>query len=152
MRVEKDFVDFLKSLNENKVKYCIIGAYAVGFHGYPRFTKDMDILVEPTLENSRRIIKAIKEFGITSPDLTEKDFIEKNKVIQLGYDPVRIDLLTSLKGFNFQRIWEGKKIGKYGDQKVFFMGLKELIETKKKAGRSIDLVDLEKLIKRQKQK
>lgn len=149
MRVERDFVEFLELLNRNRVRYCIIGAYAVGFHGYPRFTKDIDILIEPTTENSRRIIKAIKEFGITSSDLTGRDFVEKNKVIQLGYDPIRIDLLTSLKGFTFQRIWKNKREGKYGNQRVYFMGLKDLIESKRKVGRSLDLIDLEKLLKRQ---
>ncbi len=146
MKIEKDFVELLELLNKKKVKYCIVGAYAVGFYGYPRFTKDMDILVEPTLENGRRIIKALKEFGISSSDLTEKDFVEKDRVIQLGYDPVRVDLLTSLEGFAFHRIWKNKNKGKYGNQQVFFIGWKELIENKRKMGRSLDPIDLENLL------
>ncbi len=150
MRVEKDFVEFLELFNKNKVKYCIIGAFAVGFWGYPRYTKDIDILIEPTKENAKRIIKAIREFGISSPDLTEEDFSQKSKVVQLGCEPVRIDILTSIKAFEFDEIWKNKKIGRYGNQKVFFMGWKELIKSKKKTSRNLDKIDLEKLLRRKK--
>ncbi|MFQ5900764.1 MAG: hypothetical protein ACE5IH_04325 [Thermodesulfobacteriota bacterium] len=148
MKVEKDFVEFLGLLNKNQVNYLIIGAYAVGFYGYPRFTKDIDILVEPLLENARKIIMTLKEFGISGPDLTEDDFSQKDNIIQLGYDPVRIDLLTSIEGFRFEDIWKNKKVGSYGSQKVFFIGFEELIESKKKAGRDVDLVDIRKLTAR----
>ena len=115
MRYEKDFEDFIKSLNKNKVKYCIIGAFAVGLYGYPRYTGDIDILVEPAPGNAEKIIKAIKEFGFKSLDLTEKDFSQENKVIQLGYEPVRIDLITSLGGITFKEIWIHKEEGTYGN-------------------------------------
>jgi hypothetical protein len=150
MRYEKDFADFLKLLNNNKVKYCIIGAFAVGFHGYPRFTNDIDILVEPTLANAKKLIKTIREFGINSPDLNEEDFIQENKVIQLGYEPVRIDLLTSVKGLSFKDIWKNKETGTYANENAFFMGWNELIKSKKKARRQQDLIDLERLLKRRK--
>ncbi len=148
MRAEKDFVEFLGSFNKNKVKYCIIGAFAVGLYGYPRYTKDMDILVEPTPGNAKKVIKALREFGFSTPDLTEKDFSQKNKVIQLGYEPIRIDLLTSIKGFGFARIWRHKTKAKFGKEEVFFIGRKELIEAKKKANRQQDRVDLKKLAER----
>lgn len=147
MRVEKDFVELLELFNKNKVKYCIIGSFAVGYHGYPRFTKDIDILVEPAQKNAKKIIKAIGEFGITSPDLTEEDFSQENKIVQLGYDPVRIDILTSIQGFKFKDIWNNKVIGTYGKERVFFIGYNELIRSKKKAKRPQDLVDLEKLVR-----
>jgi len=150
MRVEGDFVEFLRLLNKNKVKYLIIGAYAVGFYGYPRFTKDIDILVEPSIENARKVIMALNEFGISSPDLNEDDFIRENNIVQLGYAPVRIDIITSIEGFKFRDIWKNKEMSNYGDERVFFIGLKELIESKKKAGRDLDLVDVKKLIKRNK--
>lgn len=147
MRVEKDFADFLRLFNRNRVKYCIIGAFAVGFHGFPRLTKDIDILVEPSLANAKKIVKAISEFGINSPDLTEEDFSQKYKVIQLGYDPVRIDVLTSIEGFDFKEIWKNKEIGLYGKEKVFFMGWDELIKSKETAKRPRDLEDLRKLLR-----
>ncbi len=150
MRYEKDFADFLRFLNKNKVRYCIIGAFAVGYYGYPRFTNDIDILIEPTPGNAKRIIKVIEEFGITSPDLTEKDFSQEGKVIQLGYEPVKIDLLTSIEGFKFKDVWDNREVATYGKEKVYFIGWNELIKSKKKAKRSQDLIDLEKLLKRRK--
>lgn len=82
MRVEKDYEGFLKLLNKQKVKYCIIGSYAVGFYGYPRYTKDIDILVEPSLENAKKIFKVLKEFGFKSLNLTENNFINKLQKIK----------------------------------------------------------------------
>lgn len=147
MRVEEDFADFLRLFNKHKVKYCIIGAFAVGFHGYPRFTKDIDILVEPNKDNAEKIIKAIREFGMISKDLTEEDFSQKNKVIQLGYEPVRIDVLTSIEGLEFKDVWKNKEKGMYGRVKVFFMGWHELKKSKEIAQRSQDQIDLEKLLR-----
>lgn len=150
MRVEKDYEKFLGLLNKYQVKYCIIGAYAVAFWGYPRYTKDIDILVEPTKENAKRVISAIREFGIKSQDLTEEDFIRKNRVIQLGYEPVRIDILTSVEGVSFSTVWKNKVEDFYGKEKVYFIGLKELIKIKKKIARPQDLADLEELLRREK--
>jgi len=135
-------------LNKYQVKYCIVGAYAVAFWGYPRYTKDIDILVEPTKENAKRIISVIREFGIKTQDLTEEDFIRKNRVIQLGYEPVRIDILTSVEGVSFSTIWKNKVEDFYGKEKVYFIGLKELIRIKKKVVRPQDLADLEELLRR----
>ncbi|MCK4248978.1 MAG: nucleotidyltransferase [Candidatus Omnitrophica bacterium] len=148
MRLEKDFQEFLELLNKYHVKYCIIGGYAVGFYGYPRYTNDIDVLVEPSVENAGKIIEAIKEFGITSSGLGKKDFIEKHKVVQLGYEPIRIDLLTSVAGTSFKTVWANKKRGSYGREKVFFIGLEELIKVKKKANRPVDQIDIDKLKKR----
>lgn len=152
MRIEKDFKELLKLFNKNKVRYCIIGAFAVGFYGAPRYTKDMDILIEPKRENARRIIKSLIEFGFKSLNLKEEDFIKEGKFIQLGYEPVRIDLITSIKGFDFDEIWKNKAAGRYGNQKAFFMGLKELIKNKKRSGRGQDNVDAALLISRKKLK
>lgn len=148
MRVEKDFVDLLESFNKNKVKYCIIGAFAVGFWGYPRYTKDIDIIVEPTAENAEKIMLALKEFGANLTDLSEDDFKREHKIVQLGVEPVRIDILTSIEGVSFKDIWENKKTGDYGKQKVFFMGRDELIKSKKKADRDSDKIDIGRLLKR----
>lgn len=147
MRREKDFEEFLKFLNKHKVKYCIVGAYAVGLYAEPRFTKDMDILVEPTLENGKNIVKALHDFGFKSLGLTAEDFTKKNEFIQLGYAPVRIDLITSIKGCKFEEIWQNKREEYYGKEKVFVIGLKELIKTKKASGRPQDKLDVKMLEK-----
>lgn len=150
MRLEKDFEELLELLNENKVKYCVVGAFAVAFYGIPRFTKDMDILVEPAPQNSRKILKALNDFGFGSLGLTEKDFSNPGTVIQLGYEPIRVDILTSVDGCDFQEIWKNKEIGAYGKQKVHYIGLEELIKNKRITARPQDKMDVKQLIKSKK--
>lgn len=147
MKVEKDYEELLRLLNKNKVKYCIVGAYAVAFHAKPRYTKDMDILVEPDIENGKKILKALKEFGFEELNLKEDDFTQKGIIIQLGYEPVRVDIVTSIEGCTFEEVWRGKVEGCYGKEKVFFIGLNELIKNKRKSKRKQDEIDLEILLK-----
>lgn len=148
MRIEKDYEEFLRLLNKSKVKYLIIGSFAVAFYAKPRYTKDMDILVEPSIENGKRIVKALKEFGFGSLNLTKRDFCKKGNIIQLGYEPVRIDILTSLEGCGFKRVWGNKEVGRYGKQKVSFIGLKDLIRSKQRSSRKTDKIDLEILLRK----
>ena len=145
MRIEKDFKELLKLFNKYEVKYCIIGSFALAFYAEPRYTKDLDILVEPTGENGKKIVDALNEFGFKSLELSGNDFCQKEKFIQLGFEPVRIDLITSIQGLGFKKIWEHRESGKYGDQSVFFIGLDDLIKSKKIANRKQDIADLEKL-------
>lgn len=149
MKTEKDFEELLKLFNKYKVKYCIIGAFAVGFYALPRYTKDMDILVEATVENGQRIVEALKDFGFESLKLKKEDFGRKEKIIQLGYEPVRVDLLTSIKGCSFKKIWENKVRASYGQQKVYFIGLDDLIRAKKVSNRKSDKIDLKILLPKQ---
>ncbi len=150
MKAEKDFEEFLKSLNRHKVKYLIVGSFAVAFYAKPRYTKDMDILIDPDPENGKRIVKALAEFGFGSLNLTERDFCKKGNIIQLGYEPVRIDMLTSLEGCGFKRVWGNKEAGRYGRQKVFFIGLEDLIRSKQRSSRRMDKIDLEILLRKKK--
>ena len=105
----------------------------------------MDIIVEPEQENSASLMKALKQFGFDSPDITEEDFLEKDQIIQLGYEPVRIDLLTSVAGCSFAEIWNNKVTVRYGKAEAFFMGKEQLIKTKKATNRNQDQADLELL-------
>lgn len=145
MLVEKDYEEFLKLLNRHRIKYCIVGAYAVAFYARPRYTKDMDILIEVSKDNAGKIIQALEEFGFGDLELAAEDFLKEGLIIQLGYEPVRIDLLTSISGCSFKEIWNHKKFGDYGDEKVIFIGKEELIKSKKAAGRKQDAADLELL-------
>lgn len=147
MKIEKDYEDLLKLLNENKVRFCIIGAYAVGFYAVPRYTKDLDILIEPTERNARQILHALDEFGFRSLKLSMEDFMSKDAIIQLGYEPLRIDLITSIPSCSFNQIWKNKKKAVYGNTKVFFIGINELIKSKQKTGRKVDKLDAEILKK-----
>ena len=146
MKIEKDYEDILRLFNKHKVRYAIVGAFAVAFYALPRYTKDMDILVEPSEDNGRRIIKALNKFGFGSLNLKNEDFIRPGRIIQLGYEPVRVDLLTSISGVSFQKVWQHRKRAVYGRIKVSFIGKQELIKSKKAAGRKQDKLDLETLI------
>lgn len=146
MRIEKDFAELLKLFNKNRVRYCIVGAYAFSLYAEPRYTKDMDILIEPSTENAKKVIKALCEFGFKSLGLEEKDFSKKNKIIQLGYEPVRIDILTSIDGCSFEEVWKNKRAFRYGAQKAFFMGRSQLIKNKKASSRKQDKLDLKVLL------
>ncbi len=146
MLIEKDYLELLRLFNKYKVKYCIIGAFAVGFHSIPRYTKDIDLLVEPSSENAARILGALKDFGFGQLDLSMDDFNQLNRVVQLGHEPVRIDIITSIGGCTFARVWKNRKKGKYGEERVCFIGLDELIRAKMASNRAIDKADLEKLL------
>jgi hypothetical protein len=146
MKVEKDYEELFKFLNRHKVKYCIIGAYAVAFYVKPRFTKDIDILVEPSEENSKRIVRALNDFGFKSLKLSSKDFRTKGKIIQLGCEPLRVDFLTSVQGCSFKKAWEDRMIGAYGAEKLYFIGLDDLIKIKRKSNRLQDKIDLDLLL------
>lgn len=148
MRIEKDYEDLLKSFNKHKVRYCIVGAFALAFYAIPRYTKDMDILVEPSLENGRRILKALRDFGFASLKLKETDFTSEGKFVQLGYEPIRVDLITSIGGASFKEVWKNKTKGIYGITKTNFVGMNEFIKSKKAAGRKQDAADLDILQRR----
>ena len=146
MKVEKDYEELLKFFDKYKVKYCVVGAYAVAFYAKPRYTKDMEILVEPNIRNGKRIVNALNEFGFKSLKLSEKDFSRKGKIIQLGYEPVRIDIITSIDGCSFKEVWKGKVLDTYGKEKIYFIGLNELAKNKKISKRKQDQVDLDILL------
>jgi len=147
MRVEKDYEELLKLLNRHEVKYCIVGAYAVAFHGKARYTKDMDIFIEPSEDNSKKLINALGAFGFGELELTEQDLVKKGNIIQLGYEPIRVDILTSITGLDFDKVWAKKVKGNYGEEEVFFIGLEDLIKNKEMTGRKQDAVDVENLRK-----
>jgi len=147
MRLEKDFKEFIESLNKNSVRYLIVGSFALSYYSEPRYTKDIDILVDSTVSNADRLMTAIREFGFSDIELGSRDFLEPDQVIQLGIAPLRIDLLTSLKGIPFAEAWDRRTTGQYGDIPAFYISKQDLIDHKKLVGRKQDLADIEKLTK-----
>lgn len=145
MEVQPDFKDLLGLFNEHKVKYMIVGGYALAYHGAPRYTGDIDIYVKPDSQNAELIMKALADFGFSSVGLTVKDFENPDKVIQLGVPPVRIDIITSISGILWKDAFLGCVDGKYGDVPVKYIGLNEFIINKRTTGRKKDLSDLEAL-------
>jgi hypothetical protein len=145
MKTEKDYEEFLELLNKHNVRYCVIGAFAVAFHARPRYTKDMDILIEPTTDNAKRLLIALDEYGFGSLNLAVNDFSIHGNIIQLGYEPVRIDIITSIKGLEFADIWKSRIQGPYGKQTINFIDRKNLIRSKKISNRAQDNADLKLL-------
>ena len=144
MKIHTDFREFIRTLNNNDVEFVIVGAFALAFHGYPRATGDMDIWVRPLEPNAVKILKALSDFGFKNLKLEEKDILS-GKIVQLGYPPVRIDLMTVLDGLKSSDIWDTRVSGKYGDLSVSYIGRAAFIKNKKALGRHKDLADLELL-------
>lgn len=142
MKVEKDFKEFIELLNFNKVKYLVVGGYAFAYYAKPRFTKDIDIFVEASEDNSKRIINALKAFGFGGIGLKETDFQESGQIVQLGNQPMRIDIITSISGVMFETAWNNKNEGTYGDIPCFFISLNDLMTNKKASARAQDIADL----------
>jgi hypothetical protein len=145
MEVQKDFKELLGLLNEYKVKYMIVGGYALAFHGAPRYTGDIDIFVKPEKNNAENVMKALNSFGFGSLDINEDDFSSPNNVVQLGVPPVRIDLITSITGVDWETAENSKVKGDFGDVAVYFIGRDDFIKNKKATGRHKDLSDIEAL-------
>lgn len=143
--LNQDFKEFIQLLNDNQVNYLVIGGYAVAIHGHPRYTKDIDIWIEISEENSQKTITALTEFGFGSLGLTAQDFQEPHQIIQLGYPPNRIDLITSPDGIDFQTCYESKIEVMLDDIAVKFIDLDNLKRNKLASGRLQDLADLENL-------
>jgi hypothetical protein len=114
MEVQQDFRDLLASFNKHKVDYIIIEAYALGFHGAPRYTGDLDVLVRPDSDNARCIMEALHEFGFGSVGLTAADFEQEGKIVQLGFPPVRVDIMTSITGVSGEEARAGRVEGRFG--------------------------------------
>jgi hypothetical protein len=143
--LNQDFKEFIQSLNDNAVRYLLVGGYAVALHGYPRYTKDLDIWVDSTAENAARIIKALQQFGFGSLDLKKSDFTILDQVVQLGYPPTRIDILTSLSGVEFSKCYPSRVVEEIDGVPVSFIDLENLKKNKKATGRHQDLADVENL-------
>jgi len=144
MKTHPDFVDFVTALNSNCVEYVIVGAYALAYHGHPRATGDIDFWIKPTAENANLLLGSLKEFGFGKLDISKEDILS-GKIIQLGFPPVRIDLISILDGLNGEEIWASREEGKFGDLTVWYLSKKAFIKNKRAIGRHKDLADLELL-------
>jgi predicted nucleotidyltransferase len=143
--LNKDFREFIKSLNSNKVKYLILGGYAVAFHGHPRYTKDLDVWLELSEENASKMMNALEDFGFGHLDVSKEDFLQRGIVVQLGYPPNRIDLINSPDGVDFAECYAARiEVEIYG-LRISVIDLENLKKNKKASGRLQDLADLEKL-------
>ncbi len=140
-----DFKEFIQSLNDSRVRYLVVGGYAVAFHGHPRYTKDIDVWIERTPSNAANIVRALDRFGFGSLGLKEQDFLEPDQIVQLGQPPNRIDILTTLSGVEFGTCFDLRQDAEIDGVTVSFIGLQDLKRNKKASGRHQDLADAENL-------
>lgn len=148
LELAKDFKELLKLLNENGVRYLLIGGYAVVLHGYVRNTNDLDITISDHPDNARRVVKALTEFGFGGDALDMGLFIQKDSLVRMGVEPVRIEILNYLEGVSFDDAYERREKVTVEDIEIDVIGLDDLLANKKAVGRLRDLADIEELKKR----
>ena len=144
-QLPQDFKEFLQLLNDKKVKYLLIGGYAVGYHGYPRATVDMDVWIAIESENAEKIVLVLREFGFDVPKLSVELFLKEDQVIRMGVPPLKLEILTTISGVEFEECYEERVIDKIDDINVNIISLRHLKINKKTSGRHKDLNDLENL-------
>jgi hypothetical protein len=145
--LSSDLRDFIHLLNTNSVKYVIVGAWALAFHGRPRYTGDLDIFVARDDENADNLMAVIEAFGFGHAGIKREDFLQVDHVIQLGREPNRIDILTGISGVTFDEAWNNRDQGKIANIAVFFISRDLLIKNKRAANRDKDQGDIKLLEK-----
>jgi hypothetical protein len=145
MNIQQDFEELLQLLEKNNIEYLIVGGYAVAFHGYPRFTKDIDVFYANTPGNIINLQKALSEFGFPSTDLPLELFATKGNIITFGVESVRVDIVNDIAGIQFADAWPKRVRGNYGSVIVNFISRVDLIKNKSSTSRLQDKADAEKL-------
>ena len=145
MELSRDFKEFIESLNVSCVRYLVVGGYAVALHGHPRYTKDLDVWIDRTPANAKRMVRAFADFGFESLGVKAADFEKPDRMVQMGVPPNRIDVLTSLAGVDFSACFKKRVIVEIDGVPVNFIDLEHLKINKRAAGRLQDLADVENL-------
>ncbi|MEP6960482.1 MAG: hypothetical protein ABI995_00275 [Acidobacteriota bacterium] len=145
MILSSDWRAFIESLNSHGVEYVLVGGHAVAYHGRPRFTDDLDVVVRRIPDNAARVLAALKAFGFGSLGLTESDFLAAGQIIQLGHPPYRIDVATSISGVHEDDLWQGRIAGEWEDVRVWWIDRASLVRNTRAVGRPKDLADLDLL-------
>ena len=145
MQLSKGLREFIEWLNSTGVEYLVVGAFAVAWHGHPRFTADIDLLIRPARSNAELVLKALRKFGFESLGVLADDLVYPERIVQLGGKPNRIDIITSISGLTFDEAWASRVAGTLGELPVSYIGRDELIRNKEFTGRPQDLADAERL-------
>jgi hypothetical protein len=145
MLTSSDFKDLLNLFEKHKVRYLIVGGYAVMKYSEPRFTKDLDLLIAVDHENAKSVYTALIEFGAPLENLTPEDFSREGFFYQMGRAPIRVDILMSIPGINFEDAWKNREVVQLGNLKLLFISRSDLIYSKEASGRPQDKIDVEKL-------
>jgi len=145
IHLPQDFKEFFQSFNQHEVEYLLVGGYAVGYHGYPRATIDIDVWVAANPENARRVVTALEDFGFGSQVLVEGLFLESDNVVRMGLPPMRIEIMTSISGVHFKDAYDQRVEDMLDGVPVKLISLEHLKANKVAAARAKDLADLEEL-------
>jgi predicted nucleotidyltransferase len=152
MTLDKNFEDFVALLNQHRVTYMVVGGYALAFHGKPRHTGDLDIWIGLSDDNARKMVGVLNDFGMSSLGLVKIDFLQKGGITQIGYPPLRIDILNEIDGVDFSEAYTNKLIIDIDGLQVNYIGLDDLIKNKQASGRNQDIADVSTLNKLKKKK
>ena len=147
MTLDKDFEEFVELLNKHKVNYLVVGGYALAFHGRPRHTGDLDIWIDISEDNAQKMVNVLNEFGMASLGMEKSDFLQKGGITQIGYPPLRIDILNEIDGVTFAEATPNKLIVDIEGLPINYIGLDDLIKNKQISGRSRDISDVKELNK-----
>ena len=145
VKLPPDFKEFLSLLHTHRVKYLLVGGYAVAAHGYPRFTGDMDVWIQTNTENAESVLRVCREFGFDVPNLRVELFTDPKQMTRMGHPPLRIEILNSVSGLNFESAWENRINEVWDGIPVSLISLQDLRINKLASGRLKDLADLENL-------
>ena len=145
MKLPSDLHAFIESLNAAHVKYLIVGGYAVAFHGHPRFTGDIDVFIEASMDNAVKVVQALRHFGFGGLELDPSALATKDVVVQLGLPPNRIDIMTSIDGVAFNEAWQTRVSARISGTATAFIGKELLVANKRSAGRPKDIADADEL-------
>ena len=145
MDLAPDFDEFIGSLIAHDVEFVIVGAYALAFHGAPRFTGDLDVLVRPTIENGSRLLTAVRAFGFPVTDLQPAHVIDARRILQMGVEPIQIYVMSAISGVSWEDAWHDRTMGPCGRRLVPFLGRETFLRNKRAAGRPKDLADIDAL-------
>lgn len=144
--LNKHFQEFIELLEKHEVRYLVVGGYAVGFHGFPRYTGDLDVFIAISEENSEKILKVFENFGFSDLDLNKDDFLEEEIVVGIGREPMKIQVLTGIDGVTFEECFTGKEFLSLSENlKVPFIGYEALLKNKAASPRAKDKIDFEEL-------
>jgi hypothetical protein len=145
MDVAPDFDEFIGCLTAHGVEFLVVGAYALAFHGAPRFTGDLDIFVRPMIDNARRLRAAVEAFGFPAGNLTAETIVDHRRMIEMGVPPVQIHVMSAISGVDWPEAWSDRVEGPLGSHVVQFLGRAAFLRNKRAAGRPKDLADIDAL-------
>lgn len=145
MQLAPDFDEFIECLTAHGVEFVVVGAYALAFHGAPRFTGDLDVLVRTTLDNAARLLGALAAFGFPVTELTPEAVADRRRMLEMGVPPVQIHVMSAISGVEWDEAWSDRAEGALGTHRVAFLGRDTYLRNKRAAGRPKDLADIDAL-------